>query len=142
MLRTMQYRALPPSALFCAWLWIAGCGDDEGNAADQVGVGAACSPGDPCPKASRNGAQVDLTCIQAFRGGYCGIKDCQADTDCPDGSACVNHDDGSRYCFRTCLDKSECNRNRDAENESNCSSNVDFAQATTDAKACVPPSSS
>ena len=152
MVFNMAIRTAPRSMVLCAVafgvpfgaaLGVAfgvSCGGDDESAADRVGVGAACSARERCPQATRNGAQIDLTCIEAFRGGYCGIKNCQADTDCPDGSACVNHDDGSRYCFRVCADKSECNRNRDPENESNCSSNVDFAQVTTGIKACVPPS--
>jgi hypothetical protein len=116
------------------------CGDDDGNAADRVGVAAECSTSSPCPTARRGDDQLQLVCLSAFRGGYCGIADCQSDTDCPDGAACVSHDGGERFCFRTCQDKAECNRNRSAENEANCSSNVDFVSAQS-AKACVPPSS-
>lgn len=124
------------------WLLVFGlaCGDDDDAAADRVGVGAACSGSAPCPTAQRGDAEVQLVCLDAFRGGYCGIADCQSNTDCPEGSACVSHDDGTRYCFRICADKSQCNRNRSVENEANCSSNVDFV-AAENAKACVPPSS-
>ena len=53
------------------------------------------------------------------------------------------HDDGSNYCFRVCQDKSECYANRTADNESNCSSNFDWAEPADDEgqKACIPPSS-
>ena len=137
----MSFRALLSGLVLALG---SGCGGgNDGTAADRVGVGAACSATEPCPKAAKsNGAQVDLTCIEAFKGGYCGIKNCQADADCPAGSACVNHDDGTRYCFRICADKSECNRNRSPEVEANCSSSVDFAESSTDGKACVPPSGS
>jgi hypothetical protein len=116
------------------------CSDDEGSAADRIGVGAECSTSSPCPKARRGEEEVQLACLAAFRGGYCGIADCQSDADCPDGSACVNHEGGARYCFRTCVEKAECNRNRTTENEANCSANVDFI-AAEGVKACVPPSS-
>ncbi|MBT8468891.1 MAG: hypothetical protein KJN97_09095 [Deltaproteobacteria bacterium] len=56
----------------------------------------------------------------------------------------MTHDDGTgaeNYCFRVCQDKPECNRNRTAENESNCSANVVFVDGPGDRKACVPPSS-
>jgi hypothetical protein len=119
----------------------AGCGDDDGTAADRIGIAAECSSNEDCPEARRNDETVQLACILQFRGGYCGIADCQQNDDCPDGSACVNHDDGNSYCFRICTDKLECNRNRTPENEANCSSNITFADSMQGSKACVPPSS-
>jgi hypothetical protein len=119
----------------------AGCGDDEGTAADRIGIAAECSADVDCPEVRRGDETIQLACIRAFRGGYCGIADCQQNDDCPDGAACVNHTDGRSYCFRLCLDKAECNRNRTSENEANCSSNITFAEATPGKKACVPPSS-
>ena len=74
------------------------------------------------------------------KGGYCGLTGCKADGDCPESSKCVTHTDGKNYCFRSCADKAECNANRDADNESNCSSNVTFADGSKSGKACVPPS--
>jgi hypothetical protein len=119
----------------------AGCGDDDGSVADRIGVAAECTSDEVCPQVERGDETIQLSCIRDFKGGYCGITDCQADDDCPDGSACVDHDDGNSYCFRICAEKLECNRNRTLENEANCSANIDFADATRDGKACVPPSS-
>jgi hypothetical protein len=65
---------------------------------------------------------------------------CTHDADCPDKSACIMHTDGINYCFRTCVDKPDCNANRDVDNESNCSSSVTFVDGTMGRKACVPPS--
>jgi hypothetical protein len=113
-----------------AMMFAFACGDD----ADDLGVGAQCTGDDQCD------ADTMQTCL-AFKGGYCGIKGCLLDADCPDLSKCVAHDDGMNYCFRTCLDKAECNANRDAANEANCSSSVTFVEANTGLKACVPPSS-
>ena len=107
-----------------------GCKDD-GTEADMLGVGAQCSDAEDCLEGQ--------ACLTQFTGGYCGVEDCALDEDCPEGSACVAHTDGSNYCFRTCTDKSECNLNRDAANESNCSANVEFTDVGA-AKACVPPS--
>ena len=56
--------------------------------------------------------------------------------------ACVAHDDGKNYCFRLCSTKEECNANRDAANEANCSSSITFVEGKTSSKACVPPSAS
>jgi hypothetical protein len=117
-------------ALVALMLGSAACGSD----ADDIGVGAQCTMNDECNQ--DDGAQ---TCL-AFKGGYCGIMGCAHDADCPEDSACITHDDNVNYCFRICIDKAECNANRDVENESNCSSNVTFTDGTMGRKACVPPS--
>ena len=114
--------------------------DGPGTEADRVGVGASCSVDDDCPQSSDDNAPR-LVCLQQFDGGYCGIEDCIVDEDCPYGAACVAHDDGLNYCFRICLNKSECNLNRGPDEQSNCSSNIVFTDPQTDVKACVPPSS-
>lgn len=121
---------------------LAGCGDDDdGTAADRVGIAAECTADAECPEVRRGDETLQLTCLRAFKGGYCGIADCQQNDDCPEGSACVAHDDGNSYCFRLCVEKVECNRNRSLENEANCSASIDFTEANTNSKACVPPSS-
>ena len=109
------------------------CGDD-GTEADRLGVGAQCTKSEDC-----NQDPLPQTCL-AFKGGYCGLTPCAHDTDCPASSACIKHTDQVNYCFRICVDKAECNANRDAVNEANCSSSVDFVDGTMGRKACVPPS--
>jgi hypothetical protein len=115
----------------------AGCGRD-GTEADRIGVAAECTSSDDCL------FEIQLECLTDFKGGYCGLADCEAHADCPVGSACVAHTDGFNYCFRQCDEKWECNRNRTRENESNCSSNITFVEPLTDTlhgrRACVPPS--
>lgn len=116
-------------------LCLFGCGDDDppGTQADRLGVGAECTSDTQCLQGQ--------SCL-GFKGGYCGIEGCTADAaSCPSGSACVSHDDGNTYCFRICVDKAECNLNRSLDNESNCSSNVEFVDPDVNVKACVPPSS-
>ena len=130
---------LRTAALAIALLLATACSDDDGTEADRFGVGAQCTPSDECDDDLDD--DFDLICLTDFKGGYCGLDNCEGDLDCPEGSACVTHDDGVNYCFRICLDKSECNFNRDVENESNCSSSIDFVEATG-VKACVPPSGS
>ena len=105
-----------------------------GSEADELGVGSECATTD-------DSSEDDQACLLQFAGGYCGIVDCNEDLDCPEDAACVTHDDNSNYCFRTCVDKSECNANRSVENESNCSSSVTFVDGADGRKACVPPSS-
>jgi hypothetical protein len=108
------------------------CGDDDdGTPADQIGVGAQCANDDQCKEGQ--------TCLLQFKGGYCGLDNCTGDADCPAGSACVAHE-GTNYCFRICVEKIECNRNRALENESNCSANITFVDGDQGRKACVPPS--
>jgi hypothetical protein len=117
----------------------AGCGDDE-TEADALGVGAQCTAEDVCDDDEDDG--IDLVClIGDFKGGYCGLIGCAEDADCPEASACIAHDDGENYCFRTCVDKPDCNAHRDADNEANCSGSADFVEGAMGRKACVPPSS-
>lgn len=120
--------------LLAAVLLFAGCG---GNEADRLNVGAECTDNESCD----NSDAFIQTCLTQFTGGYCGLQDCVSDLDCPESSACIAHTDGVNYCFRTCLDKSECNANRSADDESNCSANVVFTDGANGRKACVPPSS-
>jgi hypothetical protein len=138
-MRLSTVRTLPMVGLVA--LAMQGCGDDDGpgygpgygTQADEFGVGAQCSSSEQC-------AQIEglvQSCL-SFKGGYCGIRDCRDDLDCPAGSACVLHDDGETYCFRICRDKGECNVNRTLENEANCSSSIDFVDPQG-SKACVPP---
>lgn len=123
-----------------AMLSIAGCG--SGNEADRVGVGGECTVTADCPLLECETEPCpELQCLTNFAGGYCGLDDCVSDLDCPQGSACVTHDeDGINYCFRLCDNKPECNINRSVDVESNCSSSVDFVAPQTQ-RACVPPSS-
>ncbi|MFO7180225.1 MAG: hypothetical protein DIU78_016110 [Pseudomonadota bacterium] len=107
-------------------------GEELGTEADRYGVGAACTEDDHC-------RSPGLRCLDEFKGGYCGLEGCTADADCPDGSACVAHENGETYCFRICLDKAECNLNRRSDDESNCSANITFVEAPKAVKACVPP---
>jgi hypothetical protein len=112
---------------------LAACDDDDGKEADKLGVGAQCTATAECDEETQE-------CLLDFKGGYCGVKECTGDVDCPGGSRCVAHDDGFNYCFLVCIDKAECNVNRDLDNESNCSSSIDFVDEPQDVKACIPPS--
>jgi hypothetical protein len=128
----MRISAILMMCFFIAAFGLAACGDDEGTEADRAGVAAQCASTEDCSEATE--------CLTAFKGGYCGIQGCEANADCPAGSACVAHDDGNNYCFRICADKAECNLNRSPDNEANCSSSVTFVEADFSAKACIPPS--
>jgi len=92
-------------------------------------AGAACGSDDECLE--------EQECLTNFKGGYCGIKDCEGDDDCPSDTQCVSHE-GSNYCFLRCVDKAECNAERPADAEANCSSNIERVGDSSD-KACVPP---
>lgn len=109
------------------------CGGGGGAGSDAIrrGVGSGCASNADCTEAGQ-------TCL-AFKGGYCGVPDCVADTDCPQGSACVKHTDGRQYCFLLCSAKPDCNFHRPPEVESNCSSSVDFVSGAKTSKACIPP---
>ncbi len=114
-------------AAICA---VAVCGDD----ADDIGVAAECRSNDDCPSDDDS-----LQCLTGFKGGYCGLSGCAANSECPEKSFCVTHTDSLNYCFRICTDKAECNANRTVDNEANCSSNITRVEGGTQ-KACIPPS--
>lgn len=133
---TMSRPPLPRLILVFSALLLPACGDDddEGLSPAQLhGVGAACDDDADCYV-----GETQLQCLP-FKGGYCGLEGCRADDECPAGSLCVSHDDGSNYCFLSCVEKVECNYTRPAEEESNCSSNIVFADGKKSSKACVPP---
>jgi hypothetical protein len=120
------------SVVLLALVVLVGCGGG-GSEAQQRGVGGACAADTDCKKG--------LTCL-TFKGGYCGLGDCQNNAGCPAGSACVAHSDGKNYCFLVCTDKPQCNLYRAVEDEANCSANVTFVDGKAgDVKACVPPAS-
>ena len=115
---------------------VAACGSGE-TEADRLGVGAQCSSLGECDTVG----EIELECLTRFKGGYCGLEGCEGDVDCPDGSACVTHDDGTNYCFRICVDKPECNRYRAIDKEANCVGSITFVDPRNERKACEPPSS-
>jgi hypothetical protein len=115
----------------CAVLLV-GCSD--GTEADRLGVGAACGTSSQC--------QEGQECLTQFKGGYCGIVGCASDATCPSPSVCVAHTDGKNYCFRDCVDKTECNAKRPVELEANCSSSITLVSGQKGKKVCVPPSGS
>lgn len=110
--------------------FFAACGDE--TEADRRGVGAECQSNADCTEANQ-------VCLTNFKGGYCGVAGCTVDEDCPGGSACVTHTDAVNYCFLVCTAKDQCNVNRTAANESNCSSSITWADEDQ-GKACVPSS--
>jgi hypothetical protein len=101
-----------------------------GNDADSVGIGALCTSSADCSE--------EMTCLQQFRGGACGKSGCSNHADCPEPGLCVLVD-GEAICLRSCQTKSECNANRSAEHEANCSSSLDLIEESS-SKACIPPS--
>jgi hypothetical protein len=119
-------------ALVCGMAATA-CSDNDANEADRIGVAAECTKTEDCSER--------LECLP-FKGGYCAVRDCTADADCPYPSACVQHSDGKNYCFRLCVNKPECNVNRSVVSESNCVSSLNFVEGKKDRKACEPPSGS
>jgi hypothetical protein len=116
-------------------LALIGCSNDDNGPASEAqrrGVGAECTKTGDCMSAG-------TSCLTQFRGGYCGLANCTSDTDCPAGSACVAHDDGTKYCFLVCVDKVDCNLGRSEANAANCVANISFVSGAKDKKACVPP---
>lgn len=112
---------------------VVACGSNQ-SPANQLGVGADCTMTSQCMQP----AQV---CLTQFKGGYCGVSGCLHDSDCPGGSACVTEDNGTNYCFLICTQKTDCNLNRSAADESDCNSSLAFVDGDTNVKVCRPPDS-
>lgn len=122
-------------------LLAAGCSDDDHDhqtEADEHLVGAECSEDPDCEIPDE---RVTKQCLTEFKGGYCGVTDCERNLECPEGSACVNYE-SKTYCFRICDTKDECNAHRDPDAESNCSSSIEFTSGKKEGKVCIPPSGS
>jgi hypothetical protein len=117
---------MKPTLFILALVAGSACGDD----ADGLGVGATCSATADCGE--------QMVCLDQFSGGACGMTGCSADAECPEPGVCVVLD-GVSLCLRSCQEKTECNANRSAESEANCSANVTRAEGGS-TKACVPPS--
>lgn len=109
---------------------LAACGGD----ADKLGIGAQCDAENTCA----TNDDFEIACLTEYKGGYCSLKGCAKNADCPEDSICVTHN-GANQCFRSCTNKDECNANRDADNESNCSSSIETVEKDS-GKACLPPS--
>ncbi len=121
------------------------CGENGDRAAADRGVGEACATTADCRNETRTSEDAvepmeRLECLTEFKGGYCGLKGCQRHLDCPTGSRCVLADNGSNYCFLTCVDKIDCNVHRAPEVEANCVRNAVMVDGAKDVKVCVPPS--
>ena len=108
------------------------CGS-EGDGAEPLSVGSECTTSSECDEESGQ------TCLAGFKGGYCGIADCGASDQCPEGAGCALYANGVGYCFRTCAITADCNDFRSVGAEADCSESAPFLDDIADLKACVPP---
>jgi hypothetical protein len=95
----------------------------------NCGLGAACEVDADCG--------ADLTCLLEFGGGYCGVKGCTGNADCPEGSACVTHTNDENYCFATCERDADCTFCRWDGTKPGCTADVDFVDPG-DLRVCPP----
>lgn len=116
--------------------------DDDRSEAERVGLGGGCQVDANCTQRAGDAAEgYDLTCFVDFDGGLCGIDQCDSGADCPEGSACVLHDNGQNHCFRLCSSDDECNVNRNADVPASCTTNAQFLQneGVEGDSVCIPP---
>jgi hypothetical protein len=97
----------------------------------DCGVGAACVGDVDC--------KAPLTCMTGFKGGYCGVKDCTTNAQCPADSLCVKHSDAVGYCYLKCTAATTCSFCRPPAYAAACSDQVTFLEAGTTGSVCVPP---
>ncbi len=77
------------ASILCA-MAMAGCGSS---------IGDDCSTNADCPAGSY--------CDKIMPGGLCTIANCR-ESDCPDGSTCVEFYNGERFCMQTCDADGDC----------------------------------
>lgn len=90
-----------------AALLLCACGDGVGPDGDVVG--GPCSSDDDCDSDSVCAKSGDLP------GGTCTVE-CEKESDCPDGSRCVDKDMG--MCLLECESKDDCRSNYGCEEKS------------------------
>ncbi len=95
----------------------------------DCGVGARCSSAADC--------DPDLECVTSFHGGYCTMRDCTVNADCPGGTLCVTVGD-ENFCHRPCATASDCSLCRNADSPATCRDDVTFAEDGTTGSVCVP----
>jgi len=94
-------------------------------------VGATCDANLPCAGGT--------DCLDGFAGGYCGRADCTNDAGCPPNSRCIQHPNGTNYCFATCVAGTDCSLCRGTTYAADCRSDVTFVDTTTPpGSVCVP----
>lgn len=70
-----------------------------------VSAGCAKEIGDDCISNADCGA--DRVCDLAMPGGYCTKSPCTTNG-CPDGSVCIEYEDGGTYCMKHCDGNGDC----------------------------------
>lgn len=80
-----------------------------GGCGNGVGTGGAVVGGD-CVVSGE--CAHDSFCLtgEAYPGGYC-VQGCDSDEECPEGSACVEHEGG--VCLLSCASAAECREGYD-----------------------------
>ena len=88
-----------------------GCGFDCSNG-QCVANGEECSSlGGPCGSDADCSPPSNAECWTDFLGGFCVVPGCQDNSDCPDGSACIEVTGGSgagTYCIVECTNNGDC----------------------------------
>lgn len=87
----------------------------------DCGLGAVCGVDGDC--------DAGLECLDEINGGYCGVRGCQSNGDCPPDSMCVNHA-GINYCARTCAAASDCSFCRYDNVVATCRTDVEFVEGS------------
>jgi hypothetical protein len=94
----------------------------------DCGVGASCTEDAHC--------DPDLECLDDLNGGYCGMRDCASNAECPQASVCVTIDD-TNVCVRTCDVQSDCGFCRHPDFAATCTTDVTYVEGAS-VQVCVP----
>lgn len=95
----------------------------------DCGVGTGCDGDDDC--------DGELSCVtNGFPGGYCTLRDCATNDDCPGENVC-GMVEGAAVCLRPCGRDSDCSFCRDGVEKGRCAEDVELASGES-ASVCVP----
>lgn len=83
------------------------------------GLGASCSADADCGP--------NLECLDEVDGGFCGVRDCASNADCPVDSLCISHA-GINHCAPTCAATSDCTFCRYGGPTAACTTDVDYIE--------------
>lgn len=81
---------------------------DAGPVTGTQAIGDSCAMDSDCEGEATCVTSVSVMGFEIpFPGGYCQIRECQADDDCPEGSGCIMAM-GTNACLATCDMTSDC----------------------------------
>lgn len=116
-------------------LTLVACGHAEDFSSERAApsslVGATCTAAADCEQLCERSGR--------FPGGFCTLR-CDGNADCPDGTVCINRDNG--ICLYVCATQSDCTASFMGRGGYECDDQTGFAEGDTDwvrYQVCIGP---